>query len=658
MDALMNRFWPPRRAPSQVGRMCTIVCALMLFGALFPPHADAALPECGERPASLQRAVQVARTSSAAAETPGLPPAKTGPRPLSSMVLVDYSGSMYGGYAKTPAAGCSTCRATPTSRAGQPYFFAEPAFDAFLGRFLRAAHRGPEVQSGRLFVFNRALYEVNDGGTLSRPLSSIPAAPAVDANALAARAAAIPDSPFAATGKNAGETHLAAALKKALASMPDEGVVWVVTDNIADSSGAGVSAQDAARNRAFYDVLRSDPRVHAAFAYPVHQGDATCSFLCSSALYVYGIYVSGHARPPAAELDRLAGGLLGGGHTMAGGVLYHGELRATLGALRGEDAVPLRLKPLDVDVLDVALAKDKRGKTRPLRCKRGVSFGENILCGARLVLKNRLQHQRILRADVHFENHTLWPRSTSGPVDWMAPVCRGLVKTKGRQKGAKVGAPITVGPIEPGASAAVDVYVLIPAVSAKPEGVGEWLDVAVTDQVLLEGAFAAAVTNVRTTLAVPPSDHGRVYGSDALPALFKSRTERRIDVIFPVRVAVDNDGRLTALLLAGTLLSVLTLIGLLVLKFAAVRCRVLIDGVTADTLRMTRWSSRKIEAGGRVIGYAKRGFDARVRFVPAKGITARPVGSAWRVDTGSGERRVEIRAGWASERSPRQSGGF
>jgi hypothetical protein len=155
-------------------------------------------------------------------------------------------------------------------------------------------------------LFNKGVWTF-DGGR-AQPASASVAFPwvmsSMEPGGLAEKLAEIPADPFKATGMNADETHMKPALQKAVEMVlaaGDEGLIWLVTDNIADQSGGGVSSDDARRNLEFYEYLRSEPRLQLVYAYPVHDGDA-CTWLCRSSLFVYAVQVSKRGRADSVDL--------------------------------------------------------------------------------------------------------------------------------------------------------------------------------------------------------------------------------------------------------------------------------------------------------------------------------------------------------------------
>jgi hypothetical protein len=434
----------------------------------------------------------------------------------------------------------------------------------------------------------------------------------------------------------------------------EDGLLWIITDNISDRSGAGVSSADAARNLAFYTALNNDARLQTVMAYPLHD-DKKCTFMCGTSLFVYGIHVSTRTRNGAAEVNRLAGGHLKDGDASADGVLWNQQLKASASKHAGSGrrpeivGVPLRLKPMDLDVVSVKFEEDEKGRARPIRCRRTAEFGSKVPCVATVVVKNNLRHQILESATVVFENGVMIPHKAREKkrLKWCGAVCAGAVETYNEKLKKQSEFPIRE--LGPGKEQKIRVLMVLPAVTVAPSGVGDTFDTAFTDTVYLSGDITARVKDVKTRLDVDAEQRREVYGADALPSIFKARSQTEVRVQFGASVPVQNDGRLAALILIGGLLLLLLLLAFLIMRFQRVAVTAFVDGVEVDRMSLPRISSRKLEVNGQRYGKVKRGWSRRVSFVGARGVKTKKQGSAWIVEpTGGMEKRVELKMGWRS----------
>jgi hypothetical protein len=660
---------------STIARFCVVLLVLASSCAKAPPARcpeEAASTNATSQQVNSDEHVRVTTTTlpadpTAAGALKG--DARVGARAMRGVVLLDYSGSMYGGYDRPVTTSCpNLCKAQGTRRNGQPYYYSDPSFQRFLAALVdNATPAGTQIDL-RALLFNKQVWTFDDGKVKPAPTAlTFPWSSTMSSSSLAAALATIPSDPFAATGKNADETHIQPALARAVDAVlqgGDEGIVWLVTDNIADQSGGGVSADDARRNLAFYEYLKREPRLQLVYAYPVHDAEQ-CTWLCGSSLFVYALQVSSRVRADVSEVDRLSGGHLGDGKPTTDGVLWNAALQSLTAGHAGSSpahlaGVPLRLKPMDLNAVSVSFAKTPEGKTQPLRCKRTAEFGDVVPCVATLVVKNNLRHERIDSARLAIEGATLLPRTRESPqrLSWAGAVCAGGIKAVGATAGVDDTGQFVLGPILPGAEQTLQVRLLIPAVTVAPTSPSEIIDVATTDALLLQGPLTARIRDVRASLVVSAADRRRVYGAEALPQIFTDRSEAEVVARFPVIAVVNNDGKLQALLLVGGLLALLIVVGLLVFVLQPAWCTVLVDGVEADRLRMRRFSSRPIDLRGVRYGQVKRGVGVPA-FVPARGAQARRSGSAWLVAPPSGsESRIELRQGWRSKKAAAASTGF
>ena len=656
-----------------LARALVLVVAVVLAAC-----AKAPPPRCADEAAGSQQVESDARVRVTTTTMPGDPTAggrlsgdaKTGPRSMRAVLLLDYSGSMYAGYDKPATTSCpSLCKAEGTRRNGQPYYYSDLSFQRFMAGLVDAATPTGASIELRALLFNKGLWTFDDGKTAAAPSSiTFPwSMSSMSSSELSRAFAAIPADPFKATGKNADETHIQPAVERAVNAVlagADEGLIWLVTDNIADQSGGGVSADDARRNLAFYEYLKREPRLQLVYAYPVHDTQQ-CTWLCGSSLFVYALQVSSRARADFVEVDRLSGGHLGAGAATADGLLWNSALKGLTAGHAGAApehlaGVPLRLKPMDLNAVSVSFQKTAEGKTQPLRCKRSAEFGDTVPCVATLVVKNNLRHERIDSARLVLEGGTLLPHTRESPrrLPWAGAVCAGGIKATASTAGVDDTGQFMLGPILPGAEQILQVRLLVPAVAVAPTSPGEIVDVATTDALLIEGPMTARIRDVRASLVVPKAERQRVYGADALPQIFTDRSEAEVVARFPVVAVINNDGKLQALLLVAGLVLALLLVGLLLFMLQPAYCTVIVDGVEAERFRMTRLASRDVDIRGQRYGRVKRGLGVP-QFVPAKGSQARRTGSAWLVaPSGGSEARIELRQGWRSKKAAAASSGF
>lgn len=653
--------------------------ALLLASAVGAGAGCAKTPpaRCADEPQGPQQVQSDARVRVTTTTLPADPtaggrlqgPAAQGQRPLRGVLLLDYSGSMFAGYDRPAVAGCAACKAGGGKRNGQPWYYADANFRGFLAALIDATTPASASVNLRALLFNKEVYTF-DGGVLAKAPSTFTypwSLSSMSSSAVAAALSSIPEDPFRGSGANANETHIQPAVARAVDALladGDEGIIWLVTDNIADQSGGGVSAEDARRNLAFYEYLKNEPRLQVVYAYPIHDTQK-CTWLCGSSLFAYALHVSKKVRADAVEVDRLSGGHLGDGAAKDDGLLWNSALRSLTASHAGSSkadlaGVPLRLKPMDLNAVSVSFEKTKEGKLQPLRCRKSAEFGDAIPCVATLVVKNQLRHERIDSAVLRLEGATLLPHKREDPrrLAWAGAICKGSVKVAAATAAVDDEGRFVLGPLDPGKEQKLQVRLMLPAVAVAPTTLAQMADVAVTDALLVEGAMTARVTEVHASLVVPPGERENVYGAASLPTIFTSRTEAEVNASFPVVAVVNNDGKLQALLLGLSLLGLLLIAALLAFKLQPAWCTALVDGVEAERYRMTRFSSQALDIRGVRYGRVKRGAGLPV-FVPVKGAQSRRAGSAWFVAPSSGsEVKVELKQGWKSKKTETVGSGF
>ncbi len=603
------------------------------------------------------------------------------PAPTKMILMLDYSGSMYPGYNRQPDAGCAVC-------AERTFYYQLPRFHQLLGRWLDAASPvGTDIQL-EILLFNAHAWRLGGDGsverftgaeqlTFERPVSTASAAQIAD------WLAQIPGHPRQVDGTAYLTTESRQALIETVTAVATdeigEAIVWLVTDNIVDTGGAGVSAEDAQRNLAFYNTLKVDPRIQMIATYPVLEAQ-TCSWMCGTSLFVYGMYVSAFERPDSAASHRLggtepAGANTGGSGPTADGLLWNAALRDVAAEVAGHAAtadpsatlpdvagVPLRLKPIDTEVLSLDF---QLHGGQALNCDRSAEYGDALLCLAEIRVRNTLRHQSVDSAHLSLHNQVMLPRKPfeRQRLPWASAVCAGqmeplqwLVKGEGRpttRGGAD--APIEVGPLPPLGSATVEVLFRLPPIdvasSLKGGGRQHLLDVALTPQILLDGRMVAEMRDIRTSLAIDPARLQGIYGTAQLPALFRGRQQGYLWAEYPAAAVLSNNGQLFGLLVLLGGGSLLLLVLLAVLRFQRLQYTVWVDGVEHARLSLPRLSRRDLDIDGAVRARLHRGWGPRARFKARPGHRLRKDGGSWILATGHGdgdgfEYRLDVRRGW------------
>jgi hypothetical protein len=651
-------------APKLAGLVLALALAAGCGRRVLPvcPGEDQATLRSGILPSLQARAVADPRSGGALSGRPS-----GHDRPKKLILLLDYSGSMYPGYGKPQVPSCQRCAAGLSNgrslRNGQPYYLETPEFREFLGVWLDAAtpskgDLGLEVLlfNGRVFRLGTAAVEPFAPGEELRFERRLSRAGTPE---IASWLSSIRGNPFEVDAQTAGITDSRAALRSALAAIGrDEAILWLITDNIVDTEGGALADPDARLTTEFYRELSAEPRIQMVASYPIFLGKP-CSWMCSTSLFAYGMYVSSFERPDSAEFHRLGGTTPDGGGPREDGLLWNPELRKLAAVYSGAQekpdlaGVPVRLKPIDTEALAI------RFKSPALRCARA-EFGQELRCQARVEVRNILRHQTVDSAKLTLSNETLLPRKERGHhrLAWASAVCAGGLETLAwKIQGGRQGRgdePIEIGPLAPLQAAVVDVRFKLPAVQVDTGSRSTLADVALTNRILLHGLLRAEIRDFRTSLAIDPRRFATIYGSGQLPAIFRKGEVGSASASYAIDAQLANDGQALALLALLGVGGVGALCALAVMRFQRKQVTVLVDGVETARLSLPRWSRRDLEIGGVVRAVLRRGWGSDYRILPKSGVRLRRDGAAWILRIGEevgDEHRLEIRRGWSPAKS-------
>ena len=598
-------------------------------------------------------------------------------RPQRAVFLLDYSGSMFGGY----ESGRANCWEKPVAGKRPPpltfhHYYGVPQFKDLLAQLMDAATAPGGPTQADIVLFNAKVWQVTPEGpkAFAEPMVLPGDIAAGEGPApFRARIEAIKPRPYDVDAKAPDSTGTSEALGKVIDALPDEGVVWLLTDNYADQGSTKAQQEEAAGNRAFYDLLASDPRIQIVAFYPLHLRDQN-SWMCGSSLVAYGLYVSKHERAPSEEVARLWGTDANGQGPLDAGLLWNPALKALYESFGGSSpqfpalsGTPMRLKPVDQNVVSVGFVPfaEKDGQERVLHCGRA-SFDDPMKCEAQIVLRNVLRHQRVDHARLDIANLTLTPflaDKLETKIPWASSVCPGDMKVskwvipETNQTGTS--STIELGAIAPLESRTVQVAFDVPPVTVGHDGLGQLWDIALTDAFELRGTLQANITDVVTALNLNVSTFKDVYGIENLPTSFRGSKTDRLRIEGPARARFTNDGqRLAMLMLLGLFMLVAgVLLGGFLMQ--PVYHTIRVDGREHARIKLRRMGRFRVEVRGRTIARAVRGFGGDARLLGGPGWRLKPDGPngfiAARADGGDpDEHRVELLRGWTN---PGNSGG-
>lgn len=629
--------------------MTGLALSLLLLGCEPPPLVEATCP--GDDPTAgvsgcsaggdhVLEGAPVIGDPSAGGQLSG-PPTSPAGRPVPRVIALDFSGSMHGKYVEGGGAAAD---------AACPYVWASPDF----GRLLAA---GPlatleEGDDAWVALFNRDVALQGAGGahTWYRGDGQFegafppPARGAREVERLTRAAAlggVLPPSPYklawpdaAAHAGSPNDTDISQALDAAAAvfdgTAGQDGVLWLVTDNIV-STGTG---PEPAKNAAFYRKIQQDPRWQVMLAWPVVRGAG----LCGRAMMMYGMYYSRHELIGPAEYAALTRGPTA--ELSADGVVSGLAAFAAEGVKDGGH--PLKLKPDYLDTLQVQF-------TEQLRCPHATP-GAPRQCTGELQLTNLLKHRAVEGATVQLSGGRLeaWERGRAGAqrVPGVAPICAG-----------QVGAEAVVGHIGPGETVKVPVSLAVPGVEVQSGGLALAWHNAQHEQFSMLGAVRATIRGLRTELALPHEQLRAVYGVGDLPEIFRNpRTDDlRADVC--LRADVENPSYLASLLLLGGLGAAAALalgVGWLVRPaFRTVR----LGGRVLGRVRLSRLGRSDVVADGRVVARVKLTAAGGVSVVGVPPYRAARAGDAWELRSGEHDTPLRLELLRVAPRAAGSGGG-
>ncbi len=627
--------------------LCAACAQLELVGAGDPYPDDPRLSasevaRCSSSGSAVLEGERPQRDATAGGRLGGAHPPFTG-RPLTQLIALDYSGSMFGGYERDePSAQESGCGWTRSSRGTRSpngdFYWEQPAFRDLLREGpLAGARPGDALHA---MVFNKDVFVLHEGGAARFDGGAFEGGlPSPDPSADAALKRLV--SPAAggtlperwsapwATARMWDESRMAGVLSAAAAVLEagpsGDGVLWIVTDNIIETATSEGSSKEAELNRQFYLRLKQDPRWQVVYAYPVHQAD----WLCGSTLLVYGMYFSGRERIGEAEYAILTSGPAARLANDAQIAAFR-ELASPASPAPGH---PFKLKPDDMDLLKVSFE-------RKIECPKARA-GQARQCRATLAIENLLEHRRIDGAKLRLE---------SGRLDAWNQVRRSVVRVPTAEPlpSAAVSAEVVLSePIPPGETKIVEVDLLVPPVTTQEHTLRDHWESANHERFRMLGSMSVAITELRTSMAVDQAQLGDVYGVSSLPEIFRNPDTSSLDTTICLAMWTDNPAWLVSLAILGVLLALILLVTLGVWLLKPSFRVVSLDDVELGRVRVSRVLGASIEHRGTRYAKVRQRLGGSIRVIGIPPYRARPIGGHWELrdsDSDMGERhRLELR---------------
>lgn len=533
-------------------------------------------------------------------------------RPMAHIVALDFSGSMYGGFA----------RGAKYDEQTNPYLWTTPGWSELMQGGPLAA-LGEEDPAWVLYFNTDSVLLGADGaerlavdaGVTQRDLPApLLGAPAALLELTGSVGGHLPANPWAgrfpglqASPKAYLHTDIPKAVATAAAvfeSRPErEGILWLVTDNIIEL-GEG---PEAANNAAFYRELKGNPRWQVVYAYPVTHGE----WLKGTTLMVYGMYYSSHLAIEEAEY----GDLTRGEPSRLASETMIATFRGLSNPLSPDPGHPFKLKPDYLDVLKVAFDGE-------ITCP-NADAGEARTCKASLRIENLLKHRRIDHARFTLSCGKLaaWPigAKSMDPLLMVRPLCPGSVQ-------AVYDLPA---PIEHGGFANIPIQLPVPPVEVETRTLLDRWESAQHERFVLVGAVDAAIDGVETSMVISSAEMKDVYGVESLPTLFRNPNTDRLRASVCMMLGVNNPSYMASIVFL-TLLGIggggAGLVAWLIKPMFVIFS---VDGVSSGKLRLSRLMWTPVTIDGRTIAIASLALNGSVtvKSVPPGKITRR--GGDW-----------------------------
>jgi hypothetical protein len=499
-------------------------------------------------------------------------------RPLAVRILYDRSGSMYPGYTPPGTEGRRT-----KAELGVGYFHESPRFRDWLQGFL-----GAQTLLGAGSVGMWAF--TSDGAFTPGDIHEVH--PAVPVGRFDVDAALRNFPPRA--GQTTYLTETIDAFTRGFS-----GVVWLITDNIVETSAG---RPDAEVER-FFRMLNDEPRFRSVhlFKYPFRDERSGSE----SALAVYGIVVSAPELPAStlSHFDRIFSAGLRDANGR-GGPLFPGREHLKLKNLR-IDPLELRAAPTLTLLLDDA--------------ERGIfKEGQRVQLGLTGDIKSNLTQHSVTagRYDLSIASPFVaeeWARRDLG----VQPLPADAFEASGGDIDQ---------PIPPNGTRQVrTVLHSSQPVSFTPRSAMAWLRLALNGAVVkYTGTVRMSFTDVNVRLE--RARMAGIFGIDRASGIFDFQDVRRLDEINPsqaeVSFALRTGGSRTALFLA--LLLLLAAIGGAIAFFLSRRqwYRVTISGTPERLVPLRRLGSYSIVHESYTLGRLTRGLGGDFDFAPVTTVAA------------------------------------
>ncbi|MEC7985275.1 MAG: hypothetical protein VX278_08930, partial [Myxococcota bacterium] len=489
------------------------------------------------------------------------------PLPQKSVLLLDYSGSMCPGWradAKKvkPIEGCAMCDEKKGKRCLNDFYYGSSQFSEHVAQWIKAASPNSEMQleillfNGKVWCFEpgKALTEFTSRSTLRFPY----AVGTHTADEIQDWIDAIPDNPCRAT-RTCGTTLMQEALEKVQSNIDEDTMVWLMTDNIIDYSASELETEEAQRNKRFYDYINDQKDIAAIVTYPLNYG-AGCSWMCGTSMFTYGMYFS--KKEESLSIARYIDGAVAEQDTpLSDGLLWNPVLQRLAKKTACKDSpaklhgVPIRLKPIDDDVLSLRIGEPS--------CQDDVQFNDTeVYCLVEINVKNNLHHQVVEKANLYLNNQELTPSLNvdgqwQSGIPWAASVCADDMQIVAWEEEGQIkegSDVIALRAFAPREERKVYIKFSLPNHTPQHQEFSQLVEIATTNSFYLRGKLQAKVSDIETSLAVKGNRLQCVYGASTMPQIFQKRTQLKPSyALHNLPIRIQNNGKIIALAILGVI---------------------------------------------------------------------------------------------------------
>ena len=631
-------------------------CSLQGAGDPFPqdPGLSAAdVQRCidGELPDRAQQGSDRSIDRSAGGKLKGSAPSVSA-RGVSTIVALDYSGSMFGGY-EASESGRGSCGWTRSARGGKApngeFYWSKKGFQDLLEQGVLAGVGDRDPTWAMVFNSTPMLLEgsgarVWDQGYNKIPEPSLGAKGVLQQLSGQALGGSLADQPWKA---DFGPKRMwdSSEMAKVLLAAEDvfesqeqqDGVLWILTDNIIDT-GDGAQASEAQHNRAFYEALAADPRWQVVYAWPVSEGD----WLCESTLLVYGLYYSPYERIDRLAYERLTQGPYG----RLGKVSQIQGFAAVASPSSPAPGQPFKLKPDDLDLVEPEFVGT-------VDCGSAKATGLARTCTAALSLENQLQHRRVEAATLSLSGQRLdaWDRSTRPPTAVLTAI--PLASTT-LSASTSLQAPIPAHE-----AVQLELVLKVPPIETELHTLRDRWESSQHPRFGMVGLVDMELSGLKTAMAIDPAQLGDVYGVESLPQVFENPNTEHLSRTVCVMMTVDNPSYFSSLLLVSLLglAGLSAVLGTWLLK--PTWRHVVVDGIAGERVRLSRLLAREILVDNQVVAKARLNASGRIVLRAVKPYRLTPKGGAWELSQREEEfdarRKLELKSRVSRRSSAKES---